>query len=58
MFYHIFSKMMENYENPVTVLENSKWRIQYGGPNIEDLIICLWKKYFRILCKICDKKCI
>ena len=41
MFYHIFSKMMENYENPVTVLENSKWRIQYGGPNIEDLIICL-----------------
>ena len=28
------------YENPVTVLENSKWRIQYGGPNMEDLIIC------------------
>ena len=28
------------YENPVTVLENSKWRIQYGGPNIEDVIIC------------------
>ena len=28
------------YENPVTVLEISKWRIQYEGPNIEDLIIC------------------
>ena len=27
------------YENPVTALENSKWRIQYGGQNIEDLII-------------------
>ena len=27
------------YENPVTVLENPKWWIQYGGPNIEDLII-------------------
>ena len=28
------------YENSVIVLENLKWRIQYGGPNIEDLIIC------------------
>ena len=28
------------YDNLVTVLENSKWRIQFGGPNIEDLIIC------------------
>ena len=28
------------YENPVTVLETSKWRIQNGGQNIEDLIIC------------------
>ena len=28
------------YENPVTVLENSKWRIQYGGPNVEYSIIC------------------
>ena len=28
------------YENPVTVLENAKWWIQYGGTNIEDLIIC------------------
>ena len=27
-------------ENSVTVLENSKWRIQYGSPNIEDSIIC------------------
>ena len=43
------------YENSVTVLENSKWWIQYGGPSIEDLIICWWRKYFRILCKICDQ---
>ena len=40
------------YENPVTVLENAKWLIQYGDTNIEDFIICYWKKYFRILCKI------
>ena len=34
------------YENPVTVLENSKWRIQYGGPNIEDLIYANKKDIF------------
>jgi len=39
-------------QNLVTDFQNSKWRIQYGGWDIENCIVCKWKKSYCILRKI------
>jgi len=43
-------------QNPVTD-QNSKWRIQYDGWNIENCIVWELKKFYCILCKIYVRKC-